>query len=383
MRPEPPDSTDRLVHALCNAINARGLYPAAHPLSREPLLALAAAVASRLAATAASAVTLLMVDGELVLDGEPRRGPNLYRDSLVRALGRAGVERLTLKAGATAEELAAVTAGLCHRGPLAATEHVVLGRIARLPAAGAGSGSGEVGAEAGGEGLDESHLDSLEAGLEAFEHDDHRGWRALDEAVWRLLEGTAQMGRSFVLLAGMRRESEALYRHSVSVCLHALALARVLGIDGPTLHDLAAGALLHDVGWLTLLKGGVRESGVTSEAERAARRRHPELGALRLAAVAGMPELPILVAYEHHVGWDGCSGYPHLSWRPNLGAQVTAVADTWDTLLSLPGPAPRAARRRLAAGELRRQAGTRLNPRLVDAFLRLAGPGDPESASAT
>lgn len=371
---EASDTADRLIHALCNAINARGLYPSTHPLAREPLGALESTVEGRFAAEGSTAITLLLVDGELVVDAAPRRGPNLYRDSLQRALERCGVERLTLKAGVTGEELEAVAAGLCRRGPLAASEHVVLGRIARVPGAGNGGEGGGRGGAGDGEDLDEAHLDSLEAGLGLFEQDDQRGWRALDEAVWKLMEGTARSSRTFVLLAAMRRRSDPLYRHSLSVCLHALTLARGLGIEGQTLHDLAAGALLHDVGWLALLEGREGEGGPRSEVSAEARQRHPELGALRLAAVAGIPELPILIAYEHHLGWDGRSGYPHVAWRPSLGAQITAVADAWDSLLSLPGPAPRAARRKAAAEGLARRAGSLLNPRLVEAFLGLVEP---------
>jgi HD-GYP domain-containing protein (c-di-GMP phosphodiesterase class II) len=241
---------------------------------------------------------------------------------------------------------------------------VVLGRVAL------GGGDGGEGAAGDGDGVEEGHIEALTRGLERLEGDELNGFRELDRAVWRLMEATARSGRSFLLAGQLRQAGERLYRHSVSVCLHALALARAAGIEGPTLHALAVGALLHDVGLLDLPPQLLEQRRALGPEERAALRRHPEIGAARLAGIGTVPELAVLVAYEHHTAWDGQGGYPRLPRRPGLAAQVTAVADVWDILYHK-RRGRRLDRRRYALEGLARLSGQLLNPRLVDLFAEL------------
>jgi response regulator RpfG family c-di-GMP phosphodiesterase len=95
-----------------------------------------------------------------------------------------------------------------------------------------------------------------------------------------------------------------------------------------------------------------------------------------LAGIEGVPTLPVLVAYEHHMGWSGTGGYPTASKPPNLASQITAVADTWDTLLQARGPLVPGARTARAARTLDRLAGELLHPDLVRVFLELVGLSD-------
>ena len=89
-------------------------------------------------------------------------------------------------------------------------------------------------------------------------------------------------------------------------------------------------------------------------------------GALRLAAMEGLPESVVLAAYEHHLRWDSAENYPRLSAprRPAAPARVVAVADTWSTLRGSGGATPAE-----AAAILRDRAGGFLDPDLVEAFL--------------
>jgi response regulator RpfG family c-di-GMP phosphodiesterase len=103
------------------------------------------------------------------------------------------------------------------------------------------------------------------------------------------------------------------------------------------------------------------------------RRSHPVLGAARLAATPGAPPVAILVAYEHHLRFDGVANYPLLpeARLPSAAARVVAVADSWDTLRSR-GRLPAAEAARL----LRERAGSYLDPALVETFLALLPGGE-------
>ena len=60
---------------------------------------------------------------------------------------------------------------------------------------------------------------------------------------------------------------------------------------------------------------------------------HPVRGAELLLASPGIPELVSIIAYEHHLHYDG-KGFP-AQQRPrelNLGSMIALIADTYDNL---------------------------------------------------
>ncbi len=356
-----------LLQALSNAINAVAIYPAHHPQAAQPISGLAALLADR-QHQHGHGTTLLLVGDDLVVDGEAERTASLYRDSLRRALGRLKIERLSFLAGCSPAEVAAITTGLAGRGPLAASPHVVLGRLA--------DGDEGEAADAAGS-LDDSHLEALEKALSRlYAHDPH-ACEALDHALWQLLERLDRPSRRHLLLTELPAAERPHLRHAVAVGLDASRLARALGIGGSMLHSLTLGALVHDFG-LWHMPAMLFDELAPAESTAEALHLHPELGAARLAAISGMPEAAVLIAYEHHLHWDGRGGYPTGGGKPGLAAQIVAVADHWDLAFCQPGSPARTARRGEARDLLGRLAGRVLHPRLVETFLAL----DDASAAA-
>ncbi len=147
------------------------------------------------------------------------------------------------------------------------------------------------------------------------------------------------------------------FLHGLAVALATLRLARALRVEGKALEDLALAGLLHDVGYLEAAGAG----------ESPAQRRilHPIRGAARLAALEGIPDVAVLVAYEHHLRFDAAPNYPSMTARrkPIAAARVVAVADTWETLRS-----QGESRSADALALLGTRAGTFLDPTLVELF---------------
>ncbi len=156
--------------------------------------------------------------------------------------------------------------------------------------------------------------------------------------------------------------------HWVRVAALADALATRLGWDERRRSVARRGAVLHDIGKLTVSSVLLRKPGRLTEEEMTQIRRHPAAGAFlvhRLRAIRAA--LPCILF--HHERWDG-DGYP--SGRAGndipLEARLLAVVDAFDAMVS-----DRPYRRALSIGEaldeLERGAGTQFDPELAEEFV--------------
>jgi putative nucleotidyltransferase with HDIG domain len=163
--------------------------------------------------------------------------------------------------------------------------------------------------------------------------------------------------------------------HSIRVTNLVEIVARRLGWEDGLLATLRLGALLHDVGKLTLPRSLLRKPGPLDARELALVRLHPVVGARIVAPVIRGKAALDCVLY-HHEHWDG-RGYP--LGRRGLGipepARVLSVADAFDAMTSTrpyrPALSPEA-----AIAELDRCSGSQFDPQAADAFVEAWDAGD-------
>ncbi len=372
---------------LCRAIGVRALYPGDHPAVEEAVGRALATLASCVEARGAEEVTFLVLDGEVFVDDQPVRSETLHLSPFVRTMDRLGLQRLTLGAGLTTDEAKRLVGALSSAEELPELPHVDVGQV-RVTGTVAGRSVGPArpgGAPpgprrtgtTGGAGFGEWTLDRAEEAFGGLSVGRSDAVGHLDALVWQLIDGLASTTRSFLLLAPIRSAERAFFNHSLHVALLALAQARSLGLEGVTLHEIGLAAMLHDIGKLSLPRELRERRGRLSDREWEQMKLHPELGAAWLAATEGVPPLAILVAYEHHLRWDGKPSFPLPTTprTPNLASQITAVADTWDVVVSQRFPTPGAGRR--AAIEVWHQrAGGALDPFLAGNLVLLMNEAD-------
>ncbi|MDD5668290.1 MAG: HD domain-containing protein, partial [Actinomycetota bacterium] len=107
--------------------------------------------------------------------------------------------------------------------------------------------------------------------------------------------------RSAVLgLATMKNYDEYTSFHSVNVLILSLALGSMLPLDRSALMILGTGALLHDLGKITIPQSVLKKSGPLTSQEWEMMKAHPVKGADILMAQPGVHLLSVMVAYEHH-----------------------------------------------------------------------------------
>lgn len=187
-----------------------------------------------------------------------------------------------------------------------------------------------------------------------------------------LLEGLATAHEETVdgLVAALDLREHNTGMHSHRVREYTLLLADRLGVDSRQRHHIAYGALLHDIGKISVPDHILLKPGRLTDEEWADIRRHPGVG---YGIVRGVPFLQEAaeIVHAHHEHFDG-RGYPRGLQREGipLGARLFAVADVYDALTSVrPYRSPMTYAE--AVAEIRAGDGTQFDPAVVAAFLKV------------
>jgi HD-GYP domain-containing protein (c-di-GMP phosphodiesterase class II) len=138
-------------------------------------------------------------------------------------------------------------------------------------------------------------------------------------------------------------------------------------VEPAELAELRLAAPLHDLGKIRVPSSVLLKPGPLNARERAVINHHPVWGAELLACVPGVEVVASIVRF-HHERWDG-SGYPDglTGERIPLSSRIIAVCDAYHAMTS-DRPYRRAISAEQAFGELRANAGTQFDPRIVDAL---------------
>jgi diguanylate cyclase (GGDEF)-like protein len=164
------------------------------------------------------------------------------------------------------------------------------------------------------------------------------------------------------------RDARSVY-HSRNVSALAVLLGESVGLRDEQLRALEIAAMLHDVGQIALPDQLV--VGPLTPSRRLAAREHAALGAQLVEAVGvvGAPE----AVRGHHERWDG-AGYPDglEGEEIPIESRMIALADAYDGMTS--GRRSGTVMSRAAAlQEIDHALGTRFDPLLAEAFIRLVG----------
>jgi diguanylate cyclase (GGDEF)-like protein/putative nucleotidyltransferase with HDIG domain len=168
--------------------------------------------------------------------------------------------------------------------------------------------------------------------------------------------------------------------HIRRVQLYATAVARALGMSDAEIQAVRTAALLHDIGKLAVPEHILSKPGPLTTEEFQKVQAHPQVGADIIAAVPfPYPVAPLI--QNHHERWDG-RGYPRGLKGEDipLGARILFLVDYFDALTSN-RPYHEAMTFEAAVALIEQEAGKALDPRAVEAFVRVLPQvrGDAES----
>jgi diguanylate cyclase (GGDEF)-like protein len=176
------------------------------------------------------------------------------------------------------------------------------------------------------------------------------------------------LGMVYALAAAVDAKDHYTYGHSKKVAQNAVALAEALDLPPSKTATIRAAAMLHDVGKIGIPDETLNKPDRLSDDEWKLLRTHPQMGA---QIIRHVPDLINCVPgiQHHHERWDG-SGYPAGLKAENipLDARIMAIADAYAAMTSV-RPYRKAMSTHEAIEELRRSAGTQLDPKLTELFI--------------
>jgi len=326
-----PIRAESFLRELQGAVSSRRLYAPEHPRNVEIIDKLEAHVAA-LTATRPEFSALSDADRLITDDGLIESHAPVAR-GIFRALNQRGFDRLTVSRGVTRAELATFidTIAALESGGTAAltpTPHVLFSRLVRKAGPGAPGGGAWGGGyvSGGGAPLERVWL-SIESGPIELE--------VLEGLVLALGNTVSHNRDALIPLVTLQSHDAYTVTHITNVAVLSMALSSALGFNTSFVRDSGTAALLHDVGKLKVPPDVLSSPTKLTDAQIVLMKRHPEDGARMLMGAGRLPELAAIVAFEHHLQFDG-GGYPAVpaGWKTHIASEICHIADVYDALRS-------------------------------------------------
>jgi putative nucleotidyltransferase with HDIG domain len=166
--------------------------------------------------------------------------------------------------------------------------------------------------------------------------------------------------------------------HTRSVVVLAHQVGEAMGLDEAVMREVEFGALLHDVGKISIPNELINKQGALSDHEWELMKTHADEGARLLERIGGVLEDVGQIVRHHHEHWDG-SGYPHglAGEEIPLAARVISVCDAFHAMTSDRSYREAMTRER-ALAELRANAGSQFDPAVVEVVVGVVASWEPE-----
>ncbi|MDR3588419.1 MAG: HD-GYP domain-containing protein [Negativicutes bacterium] len=189
------------------------------------------------------------------------------------------------------------------------------------------------------------------------------------EVVGKIVDDILNNRDVLLNLTDIRTRNDYTFGHSVNVCLISALIGVKMQLEGQQLTELATGAILHDVGMMSVPPALLNKKDKLTPEEWEVTKGHTGFGfdILRMQAAVSLPAA--YVAYQHHENFDG-TGYPKGIRGETIHqyARIAAIADIYDSMTSERAYRPARQPHEVYA-VMQGSRGTMLDPRVVDLFL--------------
>jgi putative nucleotidyltransferase with HDIG domain len=199
----------------------------------------------------------------------------------------------------------------------------------------------------------------LRAGIQAFERGEELETRTRQLA-------SLQVGLLTTVLQTLSMRDAMTARHSAAVARYSREVARMMGLSAQEQELIHTAGLLHDIGKFIFPDSILFADRKLTDEEWKTVKLHPEQGAKLVRRIEGYGPVADII-YCHHERFDGNGYYKVPLDEIPMGSRIIAAADTYDVMTSRDSYR-RPVSSEAALAELRRVAGSQLDPAVVDAF---------------
>ena len=308
-----------------------------------------------------------------MVDERPFVEPNPTLTRLIERMREKGIEKILISEGITFGELKRFVYFL-GTGTGSPSEHfwesIVYGRIEGANSAGAASlglspASRTSGVMAGATEALKDVLVSMVTERKSSRVEEGR------DIVSSIMKGLHQEGMLIDRLIRLQGHDDYTVTHSLNVCILVVAQAAHIGLPENRVREAGLAALLHDIGKEMTPSDILTKPGRLEMDEFDLVKRHPAAGAKLLRRIDCGTELPMIVAFEHHIKYDR-TGYPKVRTREplHIASYMTQIADVYDALRSFRPYQPSIELERTLS-IMKEGRGTEFEPGLFDNFVEI------------
>jgi len=168
---------------------------------------------------------------------------------------------------------------------------------------------------------------NLSAAIQCVQSGKGMDMRSIQRSVHSIIDETLRNRRVLLNLGEIRTADNALFIHSLNVCMMATVMGVGLGYTHNQLKELAIGALLHDIGKAVGVEEGIRETSLDAH--------HTWTGFHLLRKKHEMSIVSAHIALQHHEWVDG-TGIPRGLTGADIHefAKIVAICNYYDNLIS-------------------------------------------------
>jgi HD-GYP domain-containing protein (c-di-GMP phosphodiesterase class II) len=306
------------------ALRAFNLYTADHPEAHRKIEAFYQKLNRYLSQK--PTMTWLLMGGEVVIENQPL--PELERvlAKILPMLDKINLERLTFRQGLGTEELTAFFQLLLPLLKEPSGGEIVLAKNQeKLPHILAG----RLPLDSQAQVTYEDFASVLQSARQAI-----LSYSTQLKEITETIHSMVKEGDMPVKLLLYRRSPNPdPYIHALNVSALSMAMAYEVELDKLMVKEIGLGALLHDVGLYHSPSDLFSTTAAMTLDEKNRYWEHPVRGAELLIASPGIPDVAPIMAYEHHIFYNG-KGFPakQSARELNLGSMIIGITDCYDNL---------------------------------------------------
>lgn len=351
------EKMSELIQHLMTAISSCGLYSVEHPVVREFSERALGIIRESFAG---DTLNIAVIGESVMFDDTPCLEKGTHISGFIRRLRKKKIDKIIVRKTPDIAELTKFVVGMASREKVTATPHISVGII-------------EIrvrGDDLGAAALLDSGIAKVKDVFLGASHFRKLDMVGLEDAVIDFLATLKKELNILRVVSPVKSHNEYTYVHATNVSVLTLFQAESLGLKGETLRDIGLAGLLHDVGKMFVSNFVLDKQGKLDAGEWNDIKTHPVHGALYLAKLPEVPSLASIVAFEHHMKYDG-TGYPdtrRIGRKQHIISQMVAIADFFDALRT-ERPYRKPLEVPVILGMMKEATGKDFNPMLTENFI--------------